>query len=217
MKAVPLLYVATFKLRSAKNTCWSESSEIPTHTIIGVDGSYRETIGAWGVIFTKGCYEGASLYGNQSDHILLPYFDYNKLISQTTHIKMSSNRAESQAMLIALFLCKWIQSTSDSHSFEIVTDSLGVVNSINKFQGWKDAERYIKNYDLLSPIYALYSAIKNIKIIHVHGHISVTRISRYPEFNSEKIWKANKDADKLAKKGLTSESIDFRSKHLFYI
>ena len=215
MKAVPLLNVATFKLKSPKRFLTESFLEIPTHTIIGVDGSFRNNVGAWGIVFTEGCYEGAKLYGQQSEDIILPHF--NKMIKCSTHIKISSNRAESQAILIALFICKWIQSFSANTSFEIITDSLGVANSIIKFEEWKQKNKYIKNHDLLHPIYLLYTRIQNIKIVHVHGHVGIFHIQDYPEFCSEKRWKANKEADKLAKKGLSIEYIDPQFRHLFHI
>ena len=103
-------------------------------------------------------------------------------ITKPSPVRITNNRSEIQALLIALFLCKWINTLYPESTFDIITDSMYTQKSITTWmQKWLKSKSAQKNMDLLLPAYHIYS-LKYIRIIHVHSHVSETESLKHPDF-----------------------------------
>ena len=133
-----------------------------------------------------------------------------------SQIAVTNNRSEIQALLIALFLCKWISSLYPESTFDIITDSMYTQKCLTIWiKTWLAKKSIQKNMDLLLPAYNIYLSLNNTNIIHVHSHISRKDSFKHPDFINPLYWEANHYADHFAKQGIDKKHIDEKFQHLF--
>ena len=210
----PVIFLGEGTQAMKSFSLFNEDQKIYTpHNIIGVDGAFQRKSGGWGIYFADGIFSEAKLYG-PSDKVIK--FKHDRIeFHKYDHV--TNNRGEIIAMIVALFICKWIQTLYYKSTFEIITDSEYVLKSITIWmEKWLKNKEKKKNMDLLIPAYHIYNSIKNIKIIHVHSHIPENQIKTHPDFkDNETRWRANYFADKFAVMGIKEKYIDERFSILF--